>query len=250
MASLAQTDDLSQLLGTLTPAQLLQARQQIDVLLTPSVLQKANSQVCPLLNLPRNILDRIITYAVSYDEIVSAEDSSKCPGLLQTCHVLRLAASKVYFSRNTFKRKRYAQDQGLERWAKVRVGENRRHVRGLRLDWPMHCNNEEARLEASRLEKACGFPCGSVWCVSEDDFENDYRWWVNGLGETKICEAVASENNASALALHCRDAVGSSTHPAPSWYCSSWALGRDTDYFSLRRGPPTPESRPSARDMH
>lgn len=152
--------NLMTFLESFTPAQLINTRNAIDALLTPDALQQANQQLSPLLRLPPNILDRIVEYAVSYDQEV--DDSSKEPGLLQTCYALRLAASRAYFSRNTFKRKRSFREEELERWAKVRVGENRKFLGRVRLGPPLHCNNDEAEEEARKLENKCSLRPGSV----------------------------------------------------------------------------------------
>ncbi|CAK1362024.1 unnamed protein product [Cercospora beticola] len=246
MADSTAFSDFTSLLCALSPAQLLTARHAIDALLTPDSLQEANQQLSPLLRLPHDVLERIVEHSVSYNHDVATE--TKEPGLLQTCHALRIMASKAYFSQNTFKRKRRLSEDSLDQWAKVRIGENRRFVRKVRIGPPTHCNNEDAEEEASMLEKAYGFPTGTVWCLSEDDYENDYKWWVNSRGETEICEDQTSDDSTIA---DCFRAVDSSSKPAASWYCTSWAQGhRATDYFSLRRAPPTPESRPSASDSH
>ncbi|KAF2216319.1 hypothetical protein CERZMDRAFT_116383 [Cercospora zeae-maydis SCOH1-5] len=222
------------------------SRHAIDALLTPDSLQEANRQLSPLLRLPGDVLERIVKHSVSYSHDVVTE--AKEPGLLRTCHALRSMASKAYFSQNTFKRKRRLSEDNLEQWAKVRVGENRRFVRKVRIGPPTHCNNEDAQQEASMVEKAYGLTPGSVWCLSEDDYENDYTWWVNSRGETEICEEKTSDEDQRSP--DCFEAVESSAKPAASWYCTSWAQGHHaTDYFSLRRAPPTPESRPSASDL-
>ncbi|KAM3422827.1 hypothetical protein BST61_g309 [Cercospora zeina] len=238
--------ELTSLLCALPPAQLLTARHAIDALLTPDCLQEANHQLSPLLRLPYDVLERIVGHAVSYSYDVATE--AKEPGLLQTCHALRTMASKAYLSQNTFKRKRRLSEDRLEQWAKVRIGENRRFVRKIRIGSPTLCNNEDAQQQASMLEKAYGLTPGSVWCLSEDDYENDYTWWVNSRGDTEICEDQTSDD--SHVSPDCVEAE-SSEKPVVSWYCTSWAQGHcATDYFSLRRAPPTPESRPSAPDLH
>lgn len=237
--------DLTVLLKSFNPGQLLTARNAIDNLLTPDAVRQANQQLSPLLGLPLNIMERIVGYAVSYDQ--ELDDSAKAPGLLQTCHALRLAASKAYFSRNTFKRKRSFREEELERWAKVRVGENRRYLGRVRLGPPLHCNNDEAEEEARKLESRCSLPIGSVWCLSEDDFENDYRWWVNGLGETERFDEqdAWAGHHAKAVAYGQHSETGRSAKQNASWYCSSWAKKQETDYFTFHGGLPTPESRPS-----
>lgn len=244
LALRGSSSDLMTLLKSFSPDQLLQTRHAIDALLTPNVVRQANQQLSPLLRLPRHIVERIVGYAVSYDQ--ELDDVANGPGLLQTCHVLRLAASKAYFSRNTFKRKRSFGEEDLERWAKVRVGENRRFLGRVRLGLPLHCNNDEAEEEARKLENRCSLPAGSVWCLSEDDFENDYRWWVNGLGETeKFDEQDSSDGNHTKAAAYGHH---SGAKRSASWYCSYWALKQETDYFTLHRALPTPESRPSISD--
>ncbi|KAL9534238.1 hypothetical protein SMMN14_01888 [Sphaerulina musiva] len=245
MLALAPQDDLTAVLKTFSPDQLLTTRRAIDALLTPDALRQANQQLSPLLRLPRSILERIVDYAVSYDHAI--EESSKAPGLLEACHGLRQAASRAYYSRNTFKRKRSFREEELERWAKVRVGENRRYLGRVRLGPPLHCNNEEAESEARKLETRCCLPIGSVWCLSEDDFENDWRWWVNSLGETDKFEEEDGDQASTQVAAHGHRSQACAK-PAASWYCSSWALRQDTDYFSLHRGLPTPESRPGDYD--
>lgn len=176
MLALAPQDDLTAVLKTFSPDQLLTTRRAIDALLTPDALRQANQQLSPLLRLPRSILERIVDYAVSYDHAI--EESSKAPGLLEACHGLRQAASRAYYSRNTFKRKRSFREEELERWAKIRVGENRRYLGRVRLGPPLHCNNEEAESEARKLETRCCLPIGSVWCLSEVGYHTVARYVI------------------------------------------------------------------------
>lgn len=249
----AQVDDITPILRSLPPDELVKARNQIDALLTPKSLRLANQKLSPLLRLPRNILEHIIGLAVSYGEDVEVDGRYRDPGILQTCHSLRTEALREYLGRNTFKRKRSPREEGLERWVKERVGENRRYLKRVRLGPPLHCNNEEAEIEAQELEERCGLQEGTVWVLSDDDFENDFQWWVNSLGKTQKMEPSLAELTPSNGILS--GAGPSTSGPAASWYCSSWMARRDSpnetpiDYFSLRQGILTPQSQPSRSNV-
>ncbi|KXT17290.1 hypothetical protein AC579_557 [Pseudocercospora musae] len=252
MGDHASNGDLQSILRRLPAGDLVQARQLIDSLLTPERLVVANQQLSPLLRLPRNVLEHIVELAVSYDGDISVDDVRREPGLLQACHKLRAEASRLYFSRNTFKRKRSLREQGLEKWAKVRVGEYRRHLKRVKLGPPLHCNNSEAEKEAEKLDTKCGVGKGTIWVLSDDDFENDYEWWVNSLGETEKIELEASEGIRETADTSTRAVKAHTVRPAAaSWYCASWMARKDTpeppptDYFSLHKGLMTPQSRPS-----
>lgn len=246
--------DLRSILSALPPGGLLQARHYIDSLLTPERLRLANQQLSPLLRLPRNVLEHVVELAVSQDGDVMVDEVKREPGLLQTCHKLRVEASRLYFSRNTFKRKRSLRETGLEQWAKVRVGENRRYLKRVKLGPPLHFNNSEAEKEAEELDTKCGVNKGTIWVLSDDEMENDYEWWVNSLGETEKIEPSASEGIREIADASTRAAPTATTKAEASWYCSSWIARKDTpedtpvDYFSLQRGMMTPQSRPSHPD--
>jgi hypothetical protein len=137
----------------------------------------------------------------------------------------------------------------LERWAKVRVGENRRHVHKIKLGPPVHCSNEDAQQEARKLDARCGLKDGTVWVLSDADFENDYQWWVNAHGEAEMIDSGADAKFTQSTPLE-----PSTKALVPSWYCSSWVSGgpmsnnKTVDYFSLRKGILTPQ--PSYSDLN
>ncbi|SMQ47439.1 unnamed protein product [Zymoseptoria tritici ST99CH_1A5] len=194
------TPALKTILNSLNPVELVEARDHIQSLLTSTQLQIANQQLSPLLQLPPDILHFVIEFALTYNTDIDLEDDDLAtPGILQTCHKLRNEAMKPYLHNNTFSMKRSFQENRLEHWAKEILREHRKHVKRIRLGPPLHCSNEEATKEAKDLDERCGWRAGTVWVLSEDDFENDYEWWVNGLGETEKIQAVSAESSYSSL---------------------------------------------------
>jgi hypothetical protein len=185
--------DIKTILNSLQPVELIEARDHIQSLLTSTQLQFVNEQISPLLRLPPDILHLVIEFALTYD--TDLDDEHATPGILQTCHKLRLEAMKPYLQNNTFTMNRTFQENRLEQWAKEVLGEHRRHVKRIRLGPPLHCSNEEAQKEAKVLDERCGWILGTVWVLSEDDFENDYEWWVNGLGETEEIHPVSAQTS-------------------------------------------------------
>jgi hypothetical protein len=193
MEELQTTPNIKAVLNTLNPVQLVEARDHIQSLLTSTQLRIANQQISPLLRLPQDILQYVIEFALTYD--THLDDEHATPGILHTCHKLRHEAMKPYLHNNTFSLKRSFQENQIEHWAKEVLGEHRRHVKRVLLGPPLHCSNEEAQKEAKELDERCGFKNGTIWVLSEDDFENDYEWWVNGLGETEKIHPVSAQSS-------------------------------------------------------
>lgn len=185
MATRDVSHDFHVLLNALTPADLVEVRKYIDGKLTPEHLRQANLQLSPLLQLPADILEYIIDLAVRLEQDIHIRRDYQLPSepsIVLTCQHLRRDALRLYYSHNIFAVQRSRREEFLQRWIDGRVGRSRRYLRQVRLGAPLHCSNEDAAREAAKLDVVCGLRAGTVWTLSEDDFENDFEWWVNSKG--------------------------------------------------------------------
>jgi len=189
----AEYTELKRMLSATDVGGLLEAKRYTSHYLTPQRLQSWNQQASPLLRLPRELRDQIISNALvdrypvdipCRDEPEQAkrdQESYTLPALLQACHQLREEAAEIYYQDNNFD----AASDALLEWLPQLTSEHRKLIKTIRctascrLHW-WHHNQSAAAEVAGKVEVEMGLRVGSVWAEVGDWAAGDKAWVSSG----------------------------------------------------------------------
>ncbi|KAK5113890.1 hypothetical protein LTR85_010423 [Meristemomyces frigidus] len=173
MSASSSVDELQRLLSAASAGDLLKAQRYIGEKLTPECLQAWNQTASPLLRLPRELRDQILTEVLvdRHDvEVPCREDSQKqgCtayapPALLQANRQLRQEAAEIYYTKNVFQ----SASDTLYEWLPSLPLEHRNLINTVHF--------------AGKVEADLQVRDGSVWTEIEGR-DSGYQVWIDSRG--------------------------------------------------------------------
>lgn len=196
---------MEQVLDALDTSTLLEVRGAVDALVAKIVadrLQRKNSEDSPLLRLPRELRDSILSHALvdRWAIDIPCRDDPETnakrgvtpyepPALLAASRQLREEGTPIYYERNAFD----TATDTLVAWLEAMPAKQRGLVRTIRCSascrihyW--HHDRAQACVTAKRLEEDLGLAAGTVWAETfegEEEEEGD-RKWVGSSGMEKV----------------------------------------------------------------